>query len=153
MTIEPLSAHRHLIASIASTLHAAWGELPPWSDPQDIRARLEAGASSQAIPHTVVITDGHANLAATGSVKLHELPRHPDKEHWIGEIFVLPAFRGRGMGSTLTTHLSEYAFAHGAARLHLYTPDQQALYRRLGWYEVATDTVHGESVSVMALTP
>jgi GNAT superfamily N-acetyltransferase len=72
--------------------------------------------------------------------------------HWIGEIFVRPELRGRGLGSRVTQALVEYAFARGVRELHLYTPDQQSLYARLGWVEVSTETVNNEVVSIMALS-
>lgn len=153
MHIEALRRHPHLIDPIVSTLHASWGELPPWADPDAIRARLLAGTTAAPLPHTLVaVTDGGA-LAATGSVKLNELPGHPDKVHWIGEVFVLPAHRGQGLGSHMTRALTDHALAHGVADLYLYTPYQQSLYARLGWVEVDQDVVHQETVSVMKLAP
>ena len=152
MRIENLAQHPHLIKSIVSILHASWGELPPWSEKSAIRARLEAGASEALFPHTVVAVTDNADLAATGSVKLCELPNHPDKTHWVGEIFVLPQYRNQGLGSRLTTTLTAYAFAHGVSRIYLYTPDQQALYKRLGWQNVCIDTANNEVVSIMVLT-
>jgi GNAT superfamily N-acetyltransferase len=153
MRIEKLAHHRHLIDSIVSTLHSSWGELPPWSDRETIRARLDASAAEALFPHTLVAVTDNGDLVATGSIKRFELPSHPDKTYWIGEIFVLPAYRNQGLGSRLTTALTDYAFAHGVPRIYLYTPDQQALYKRLGWQEVCTDTANTESVSIMVLTP
>lgn len=152
MKLEPLAGHRHLVEAIASTLHRAWGSLPPWEDETRIAARLQAGASESAWPHTVVALDDNGVWTATGSLKLNELPAHPDKQHWLGEIFVVPEHRGQGLGSHLTRLLCEYAFLNGATKLFLYTPDQQALYARLGWKEECKDTVDGELVSIMALS-
>ncbi len=152
MRIEKLAHHRHLMDSIVTTLHASWGELPPWSEKNSIRSRLEASAAQALFPHTVVAITDHGGLAAMGSVKLFELPSHPDKTHWVGEIFVLQEFRNQGLGSRLTTTLTDYAFAQGVSQIYLYTPDQQALYQRLGWQEVCTDTANNELVSIMVLT-
>lgn len=152
MRIEKLAQHRHLIGSIVSILHASWGELPPWSEKNTICTRLEASATEALFPHTLVAVTDNGYLAATGSVKLFELPSHPDKTHWIGEIFVLPEYRNQGLGSRLTKALTDYAVAHGVSQIYLYTPDQQALYKRLGWQEVCTDTANNELVSIMVRT-
>lgn len=152
MKFEPLSRHRHLVEPIVSTLHAEWGDLPPWDDKAKIAARLEAGASESVFPRTLLAMGDDGAWTATGSVKLHELSNHPDMLHWIGEIFVLPAHRGQGLGSQLTRLLSEYAFRNGASWLFLYTPNQQPLYRRFGWREMCQETVNNELVSIMALT-
>lgn len=152
MRIDPLSQHKNLISAIASRLHAEWGDLPPWETTARIEARLKQGACTEAFPHTLVGIDQYGDWTLTGSVKLRELAHHPDKEHWVGEIYVLPAHRGRGLGSALTSKLAEYAFDHGVSQLFLYTPDQQSLYRRLGWKDVCREVVHNESVSIMALS-
>lgn len=149
MRIEALSRHPHLVDRIVATLNASWGSLPPWADPGAIRARLMAGAGQAEFPRTLVAVTDDGHFAATGSVKLRELPSHPDKVHWIGEIFVLPEHRGQGLGSRVTESLAEYAFARGVSDLFLYTPDQQALYRRLGWSVIAEETVNDEAVSIM----
>lgn len=151
MNIEPLARHAHLIEDIALTLHAEWGDLPPWNTQAKIRERLAFGASKSIFPRTLIGVDDTGAWLATGCVKLHELDHHPDKLHWIGEILVRPAHRGRGLGSKLTCALSDYAFEHGASQLFLYTPDQQPLYARLGWREVCQETVNQECVSIMAL--
>ncbi len=72
--------------------------------------------------------------------------------HWVGEIFVRPEHRGKGLASRVTQALSEYAFSRGVQELYLYTPDQQSLYARLGWTEVSTETVDHEVVSIMVLS-
>lgn len=151
MRIEPLAQSKHLISCIAARLHAEWGDLPPWDDQAKIHARLKKGASEAIFPHTLVGIDHNGSWSSTGSIKLRELSHHPDKQHWLGEIFVLPEHRGRGLGSTLTHALAEYAFSHGANSLFLYTPDQQSLYARLGWQQISQEMVHNELVSIMTL--
>lgn len=152
MRIEELSRHPHLVDAIVSTLHESWGDLPPWAETGKVRERLVAGAAQATFPRTLVAVSDDGNLAATGSVKLFELPTQPDKVHWIGEIFVLPEYRGRGLGTRMTKSLSHYAFSNGVSQLFLYTPDQQSLYARLGWEEVSQEIVNKETVSIMALS-
>jgi GNAT superfamily N-acetyltransferase len=118
----------------------------------NIRERLVAGAAQTAFPRTLVAVTDDGDFAATGSVKLFELPTHPDKVHWIGEIFVLPEHRGKGLGSQIAKSLSEYAFSKGVSEVFLYTPDQQSLYERFGWHEVSQEIVNDETVSIMKLS-
>jgi N-acetylglutamate synthase-like GNAT family acetyltransferase len=42
------------------------------------------------------------------------------------------------------------AIDSGLQHFYLYTPDQQALYRRLGWQDVETLEYRGETVTVMS---
>jgi GNAT superfamily N-acetyltransferase len=152
MRIEQLRQNLELVGEIANTLNQSWGDLPPWSTTEKIRARLLDGTRDVDFPHVLVAVSENGTFAATGSVKLHELPSHPAMVHWVGEIFVRPEHRGKGLGSRVTEALAEYAFSKGVKNLYLYTPDQQSLYARLGWTEVSTDTVNNEIVSIMALS-
>lgn len=152
MRIEELSRHRNLLDLVAATLHESWGDLPPWAETKTIRERLASGATQAAFPRTLVAVTDDGELAATGSVKLFELPSQPDRVHWIGEIFVLPEHRGRGLGSRMTKSLSDYAFAKDVSEVFLYTPDQQSLYERLGWSVVSQEKVNDEAVSIMKLS-
>lgn len=152
MQIEPLRHHLDLVGEIANTLNQSWGDLPPWSTTDKIRDRLLVGTGDADFPRVLVALGENGTFAATGSVKLHELPSRPAMVHWVGEIFVRPEHRGKGLGSRVTQALSEYAFARGVQELYLYTPDQQSLYARLGWTEVSTKTVNHEVVSIMVLS-
>jgi GNAT superfamily N-acetyltransferase len=152
MRIEQLRHNLDLLGEIANTLNQSWGDLPPWSNTDKIRERLLAGTGDADFPHVLVAVTESGTFAATGSVKLHELPSRPAMVHWVGEIFVRPEHRGMGLGSMVTRALSEYAFGRGVRDLYLYTPDQQSLYARLGWAELSTETVNNEVVSIMALS-
>ncbi len=152
MKIEPLRHHLDLVGEIANTLNQSWGDLPPWSTTDKICERLLAGTGDADFPRVLVALGESGTFAATGSVKLHELPSRPSMVHWVGEIFVQPEHRGKGLGSRVTQALSEYAFARGVQKLYLYTPDQQSLYARLGWTEVSTEKVNHEVVSIMVLS-
>ncbi len=152
MRIEQLRHNLELVSEIARTLNQSWGDLPPWSTTDKIRERLLTGTGDAEFPHVLIAVDENGTFAATGSVKLYELPSRPAMVHWVGEIFVRPEHRGNGLGSRVTQALAEYAFARGVQELYLYTPDQQPLYARLGWVEVSIDTVNNEVVSIMALS-
>jgi GNAT superfamily N-acetyltransferase len=152
MRIDQLRHNPDLVGEIANTLNASWGDLSPWSTTDKIRERLLAGSGDEDFPHGLVAVSESGTFAATGSVKLYELPSRPAMVHWVGEIFVRPEHRGKGLGSIVTRALSEYAFARGVQDLYLYTPDQQSLYARLGWAEISTETVNNEVVSIMVLS-
>ena len=152
MRIEELRSHPHLVELAAATLYASWGSLPPWSNIGVIRKRLAAGTTQATFPRTLVAVTDVGKFAAMGSIKLSELPNHPEKVHWIGEIYVLDEHRGKGLGSRITQSLTEYAFSNGVSSLFLYTPDQQSLYRRLGWSVISEEIIDDETVSIMQLS-
>jgi predicted N-acetyltransferase YhbS len=72
--------------------------------------------------------------------------------HWLGEVCVMTALRGQGIGAALIRACITESTRLRLPALYLYTPDQQALYARLGWEELQHDFVNGENVSIMCLT-
>jgi len=149
MRIEPLADHPHLIGEIAQLLYEEWGAFAPWASLPAIEARLTAGAQLHRAPFTTVALSAADELLGTASVKLFELPNHPDKTHWLGEVFIPKALRGRGVGSALINDSVRRSIDIGIQALYLSTPDQQKLYERFGWRVVEQAMVDGEAVSVM----
>lgn len=149
MNIEPLASQQHLIPIIADQLHQEWREFAPWSDRAVIEARLRNASGQALFPHCLVASSATGEFLGTASVKLHELPTHPDKHHWLGEVFVPKPFRGRGIATAMIERIVDYAFSSGVQSLHLYTPDQQQFYERLGWQACGHETVNDEHVTIM----
>ena len=147
--IKPLSCQRQLIPVIASSLYLEWGDLPPWSSPAVIEARFRSVAAAGVFPFCLVAISESGEFLGTASVKLNEVPSHPDKLYWLGEVFVPMPFRRQGIATRLIEEIVEYSFSSGADCLYLYTPDQQDWYRRLGWEPCCQEIVNGESVTIM----
>lgn len=70
---------------------------------------------------------------------------------WIASVYTDPGHRGRRVASTLVSRCLRLATAEGVAAIHLFTPDQEKLYERLGFDRIAeTKTPRvGERVTVM----
>ena len=151
MRIEPLANHRALLPTIAKLLNQQWGDLPPWASPVQIEQRLATQLNTGRAPFTLVALGDNNEFLGTASIKLFELPEHPDKAHWLGEVFVLAELRGRGVGAALIRACIAECERLQLPALYLYTPDQQLLYARLGWEEIERARVSGEDVSIMRL--
>lgn len=151
MRIAHLSSRQHLEA-VAALLHHEWGELSPWSSLPEIEKRLARQLDTPGVPFTLVALGDQDVLLGTASVKLFELPEHGDKKHWLGEVCVMARLRGRGVGTALIRACIAESRRLRLPTLYLYTPDQQALYARLGWEELQNTIVNGENVSIMCLS-
>lgn len=136
---------------IARLLFSEWSELPNWSCLSTISQRLQQRNRVETGSFTLIACDGDGTLTGTASVIEHELDDKPERHYWLGEVFTPIAWRGKGVGSSLVQACIERARAQKMDALWLYTPDQQALYRRLGWQDVEQRIVSGESVTVMVL--
>jgi GNAT superfamily N-acetyltransferase len=153
MKIQALAQHRSRITELAKLLHEEWGDFSPWSSVGLIEQRLLEASLDEVAPCAFLALSDTDDILGTASIKLRELADHLDKIHWIGEVFIRKDLRGQGIGSQLIRHCLQYAFANKIAKLFLYTPDQQALYRRFGWETIADITVNGEMVSIMVISP
>ena len=74
----------------------------------------------------------------------------PDKEHWLGGVYVAASHRGQGYGSQIVEQIIKMAPRYGVETLHLQTEALDGgLYARLGWKPYAQVTSRGLDVLVM----
>jgi GNAT superfamily N-acetyltransferase len=89
-------------------------------------------------------------IVGVAELKYREMAIYPDKEHWIGGVFVPPAHRGKGIASRLANRIVEIAGSLGVKTLHLQTEKLNGgLYARLGW--VATEQVNYRGLDVLVM--
>ncbi len=148
LSIEYLFDHPTVTPLIASWLHSEWGHLNPWRSVEEISQSLEQRLNQHQAPLTLIAFN-ELEPIGTASIKLYEMDIYPERTHWLGDVFVVTAYRGCGIGSALTKKLIEIAPSIGVSDLFLYTPDQEGLYRRLGWKTVEHISYNGEDVVVM----
>ena len=141
--------HTQLIEQIASALHQEWSELTPWSDINQIEARLYLRCRSQTESILCAYVDDNGNLLATASTIYQELPEITQATWWLGEVLTVPSTRGKKIGVRLIERLYQEYRLNTDENLYLYTPDMQILYRRMGWIDVEQRSVNGEFVTVM----
>jgi RimJ/RimL family protein N-acetyltransferase len=153
MYIEPLKNHSHRIDELSQLLHEEWKEFSPWMTPSLILERLKFSSSEQQFPFTYIALSRDNKLLGTASIKLRELPEETDKNYWLGEVLIRNEMRGQGIGSALIRSCINYTFNLVDESLYLYTPDQQALYKRFGWVDVGEKYINGEIVTIMELNP
>ena len=64
---------------------------------------------------------------------VHDMDSRPQLTPWLAGVFVKPQFRGKGIGSALVRRIEAEGRSLGVSTLHLYTPNAESLYERLGW--------------------
>jgi GNAT superfamily N-acetyltransferase len=139
------------MSAVVDMLHNEWSDLPNWDDANLIRQRLSLRNAADAKTLTLVAIDADGELMATASIIHYELRDIGEREFWLGEVITASEHRGKGLASALITRLIVEARQRSLTALWLYTPDQQALYRRYGWLEVEQRNVSGEEVTIMKL--
>ena len=63
---------------------------------------------------------------------------------WLGDVFVVGAFRGRGLGDWLVETVIAHPDLQGLRRWHLMTRDAHRLYRKHGFSPLAAPDRHME---------
>jgi GNAT superfamily N-acetyltransferase len=96
----------------------------------------------------VALADGQ--LLGSASLVAQDMEIHPELSPWLASVYVAPEFRRQGIGSALVERVVGEARALGVSRLHLYTPDKEGFYARLGWHTLERVDYRDHHVAVMA---
>jgi len=138
------------VPMIARWYFDMWGHKSPDNSVEITRQRLESTLYRDRLPLRVVAVEDREVIGAA-TLKLREMDIFPDREHWLGDVFVSPAARGRGVGSQLVRHLIGRAASLHIHTLHLQTVQLNGgLYAKLGWTPLEQVDYRGTRVLVMA---
>jgi GNAT superfamily N-acetyltransferase len=138
------------IPVIAQWYFDQWGHLIKGETLERSLERLQNFLNRDKMPFILVaIRDGE--IAGSAQLKFREMADlYPDKEHWLGGVYVAPGCRGQGLGSLLAEDIARRAPHYGVRTLHLQTERLDGgLYRHLGWVPLEQVNNHGLEVLVM----
>lgn len=149
MELSLLAHHPHLIPQLADWYYHQWGHLNPGHSVEKEIERLQIYLNTEKIPLIVVGLEGDKFVGAA-QLKFREMPQFPEKEHWLGGVYVAKAYRGRGRGAQIVRRNIEFAKSFGVQNLFLQTESLDGgLYKRLGWEPV--EQVHHRGVDVLVM--
>lgn len=132
MRITYLADHPEFIPVLAPEIFAHWRAVLPEESLQDRVAKLQTHLNKDALP-IAWVAYAQGDVFGTAALRAHDLEGREDLTPWLGGVYVRAAYRGRGIASALSRIVEEGAWSLGYRVLYLFTPDQQALYERLGW--------------------
>lgn len=148
ITIERLDADSPHLPVVTQWTFAAWGHLHPGKTLLDAIEETISECGAGGVPSIFVAMQGDIPVG-TASLIADDMSIRPELAPWLASVFVLPESRGHGIASTLVQRVEAEAQANGIHQFYLYTPDQQALYQRLGWQPVERLEYRGEVVTLM----
>lgn len=114
-----------------------------------ISAWLSDRRSCPARPESCFVLLAGGVPAGTASLVPTGLATYPELTPWLANLFVPPAFRGRGHGTRLVAAVEAAARAGDAPILWLVTRSARQFYARLGWQPVAPTSFHGDPATLM----
>jgi len=138
------------IPTVARWYFDMWGHKASGNTLDKTIERLKTTLNRNQLPLRVVAIEDRQVIGAA-TLKLREMDIFPDREHWLGDVFVCPAVRGRGVGSQLVGHLIGRATSLHIHTLHLQTEQLNGgLYAKLGWMPSEEVDYHGARVLIMS---
>lgn len=110
------------------------------------RRQMSTHLHRDSVPTTLV---AHADGQPLGSVSLVRYPTDPQAKHWLTNLYVQPAWRGRGIGAFLLAQGEAAARNLGLEDLWLYSFDATDYYLKLGWRRKKRVELRGLPVEVL----
>lgn len=146
--IECLADHLELVSTLARLHREEWGGRDPAGFVRSWTAALGSPTGRGAIPTTFVALAGDDVAGSVTLVERDVLVR-PGLSPWLAGLYVVPALRRRGVGSSLAAHCADAAGAMGGRTLYLYASEAEGFYARLGWFTCERLMYQGTPVSLM----
>jgi len=144
-----LAQRKQYLPQLARWYFDEWGELTQAASVQSVEGRLQEYLNSDKIPLIIIAVDS-GELAGAVQLKFREMTIYPDKEHWIGGVYVGEKYRGRKLATTLVDRAIVLAQEMGVKELYLQTKKMNGgLYRKLGWKVIDKVVYRGTEVVVM----
>lgn len=143
-----LADHPELVDKVIGWWHTVWSDR---MGPIDEAARqLAANLNTDSLPIQILATvdDEPVGTAVLKQQELGDL--FPDKQYWMGSVFVAEAYRGASIASRLCQKIIDLAESRGLPQLYLQTVNTSGgLYARLGWQPVQLFEYRGERTLLM----
>ena len=137
------------IPLVARWYYDEWGRDLPDNSAEICAAWLAPQVNRERAPLHLIAVES-AVVLGTAALKLREMVEFPEREHWLGGVFVAPEHRGRGVAAALTRFALECAKRIGVRELFLQTDRLDGgLYARAGFEPVERVQSEGHDVLVM----
>lgn len=123
------------------------------SNMQSLQLQLQNSLSKSEYPIHLLATLNNEAIG-TAALKLQEAEEiFPDKQYWLGSVFVDEQHRGGQVASALSLKIIELAKSRGLPHLYLQTADLSGgLYAKLGWEPVQEFNDKGAQTLLMVKT-
>jgi len=149
MKLTLLADNHHAIPTIAQWYSDEWGYIGEGRSTVELELKLGDYLNHSKLP-LIILAQTEGKLMGAAQLRSHEMDIYPDRQHWLGGVYVAPAFRGVGVGKALVEAIIEKAKLLGVNSINLQTEEMSGgLYSALGWQAVEQVNYHGIDVLVM----
>lgn len=146
----PLAEVPEAIPVLARWYFDQWGHERPGATLAAVETKVRVSAQTSAIPMSLLALTGNGQIIGAAQLKIREMEIFPEKEHWLGGVYVSASHRGAGIATKLVEQMMAVSRRVGVTTLYLQTEDLSGgLYARLGWRPEQTVRSLGKIVLVM----
>ena len=133
MQVSYLADYPEFIETLAPMVCEHWRPILAQDTLKDRIAKLHTHINRNILPIACVAHSG-SQVLGTAALRVQDLPGREDLTPWLGGVFVAPQSRGQDIGAALCGAVEQHAKnLFDIEMLYLFTLDQQAWYRNLGW--------------------
>lgn len=149
MELELLADNEKALPIVANWYFEEWGYLKKGNTLIKVTETLREYLNTDKIPLIVLAVEGGEVLGAA-QLKYREMDIYPEKEHWLGGVYVSKNYRGNKVAEKIIYKLISIAEQLGVQILHLQTERLcGGLYSDLGWKPIEKVNSRGLNVLVM----
>jgi GNAT superfamily N-acetyltransferase len=144
-----LADRQDAIPVVAKWYFNQWGYLSEVPSLEKMTEILRAYLNRDHIPLIILAVNKDQILGAV-QLKYYEMDIYPNKEHWLGGVYVPQQYRGKRIARKLVLRAVDVAKSYGVNTLFLQTEKiNGGLYKRLGWETVERVIYREKLVLVM----
>ncbi|MDX1642194.1 MAG: GNAT family N-acetyltransferase [Balneolaceae bacterium] len=139
------------IPTLANWYFNQWGYLNDVSSVDKTVGILQQYLNRDKLPLIILAIENEEVIGAV-QLKFYEMDIYPEKEHWLGGVYVSANHRKRNIAGRLVRKALEIAKSHNIETLYLQTEKLDGgLYKPLGWKAIETLEYRGKKVLVMKI--
>lgn len=149
MDFDYLANYKAAIPIIAEWYYDEWGYLSEINSIEKSIQNLQQYLNVNQIPLMIIAKKG-SEILGTAQLKFHEMTIYPEKEHWLGGVYVSKIHRSKRIAEKIILRIAHIAKDLSVEKLYLQTEYLNGgLYQRLGWQAIEKVNYRGANVLVM----
>ena len=149
MKLEYLANYENAIPIVANWYFKEWGHLEKDNTLNKVTETLHSYLNTGKIPLIILAVEENEIMGAA-QLKYREMDIYPEKEHWLGGVYVSEEHRGKNIAERMIKKVVSIATELGVSMLYLQTEKLGGgLYSRLGWRPIEQVNYRGLDVLVM----
>ena len=147
ITIHPIANHPEFVPTVAAWYKSYWGPRFPGLTQKDWENTI--AINQNQLPFTIIAIDTDTNTpVGTATLKLCGMGNYKADKSWLSSLYVVPEYRGKKIATQLIVSIEAVA-QKKFPEIYLYTKTDGRIYKQLGWVEIDSVELQGQSFRVM----